>query len=265
MKRRTMFRCLTYIIILMVFVIQNSPYALAHSSSQDGILSKTYISQYQGYYIGGEDVGWSIDEEHHTNGTTIAFAFMDWDRNLTDAHRSYTIAGASLWGGTITITNVTDGSDTGLICTFNSPNTGIIAKTNRSVVDSSGHLINWEIQLNRSYTQSARVLAHEFGHVIGLNDLYESRNSGKLMYGYATGSATGPTSSDRWGAKVITGVHVQHTWGYKYWETNSMGNAHIKYCTSCSGLTGDVRQCTYGSDNHCTVCGANKFVPVEGS
>lgn len=36
------------------------------------------------------------------------------------------------------------------------------------------------------------------------------------------------------GAKVITGVHTTHTWGYKYYDTNSTGNRHmlleVVYC-----------------------------------
>ena len=43
--------------------------------SQEGILAKTYIPEYGGYYIGGESVGWSIDESIHTNGNVQTYQF----------------------------------------------------------------------------------------------------------------------------------------------------------------------------------------------
>ena len=72
MKRITMFKLFVYI-LTAIFMFQTSPYALAHSSSQEGILNKTYHSTYGGYYIGGEHIGWSIDEDYHTKGTTLTY------------------------------------------------------------------------------------------------------------------------------------------------------------------------------------------------
>lgn len=112
--------------------------------------------------------------------------------------------------------------------------------------------------MNRVYTQSSTILEHELGHVIGLNDLYESRNQNKLMYGYSNTSASSPTSLDIWGAKVITGVHSSHTWGYKYYDTNSTGNRHVNYCTQCNGLGLNVTQCVYNTNNVCKTCGTPK-------
>lgn len=238
-------------------MIQIIPSATAHSSSQEGILAKTYISQYEDYYIGGEDVGWSIDEKFHTNGTTLTFSFDTTDPHLNNTYKSYVIDGASKWSGTINIINKTDGSGVGLIKTFYNANSGIIAQfCNCSAYSSTGHLICWEIQLNRSYSMSSSTLAHELGHAIGLNDLYAVTNSGKLMYGYSNGTATSPTTSDIWGAKVITGVHSSHTWGYKYYSTASQtSNMHIKYCTDCKGLTTIVSACSYNAKNICIYCG----------
>lgn len=261
MKKKLIFKSALFI-LLMVIVFQTCPHAFAHPSSQEGILAKTYLAQYGDDYIGGEDVGWSIDENYHTNGTTLTYSFSSSDSYLTSTYKSYVTSGASKWSGTVTIINKTDGSGTGEISTYYDPDTYTVAKFCNYSANSSGHLISWQIKMNRAWTQSATILAHELGHAIGLNDLYASKNSGKLMYGYTSGTATGPTSSDKWGAKVITGAHTNHTWGYKYWDTDSFGNRHIKYCTSCNGLTADIRQCTYGSDNHCTVCGTNMFVPV---
>lgn len=255
MKRKFMFKAVVYILAVFL-MLQTSPYAFAHSSSQEGILAKSYMAEYEGYYIGGEDVGWSIDEGIHTNGTTLTYSFLSSDSYLTSEYRSYVTSGASKWSGTVTITNKTDGSGTGKIGTVYDPNTYIVAAFCNFSTNSSGHLTSWQILMNRAYDQSATILAHELGHAIGLNDLYASKNSGKLMYGYTGGTATGPTSSDKWGAKVITGVHSSHSWGYKYDSTTSTGsNRHVKYCTSCNGLTNTVASCTYNSSNICTVCG----------
>lgn len=79
------------------------------------------------------------------------------------------------------VTNKTDGSDTGLIWTFNDPDTYMIAQFTDCSANSSGHLEPWVIEMNRIETQSAAVLAHEFGHAISLNDLYVSKSSDKLI------------------------------------------------------------------------------------
>lgn len=250
-------------VLLMVVMILNSTYVFAHAESQEGILAKTYIPEYGGYYIGGEDVGWSIDEGYHTYGRIITYSFSSTDSYLTSTYQSYVKNGASKWSGVVKITNETDGSGTGLISTFNDPYTGVVAMFCNYEADGSGHLTTWQLQMNRAYTLSAAVLAHEFGHVIGLNDLYQSKNSNKLMYGYTNGTATGPTTSDILGAEVIIGVHSSHTWDYKYWTTNSLGNVHIKYCTGCQGLTSTTGACRYGSGSTCIVCGSGMYVPID--
>lgn len=242
-------------LFVAVLVLHTGSHVFAHSSSQAGILAKTSIEGYTGTYVGGEDVGWSIDEDYHTNGTTITYSFSSTDPYLTSTLKSYVTNGASKWSGTVNIVNKTDGTGTGKIKTYYDPEDGAVAAFRNYIADSNGHLTYWEIQINRAYTQSAVVLAHEFGHVIGLNDLYEEKNSGKLMYGVTSGTATAPTALDKWGAKVITGVHTTHTWGYKYHSTVSGVNKHIRYCTECNGLTLIVRQCTYNANNVCTGCG----------
>ena len=254
MKLRTILK--SFICLLLVAIIsQSTQYVFAHSSSQASILTKSYNSVYDGYYIGGENVGWGIDESFHTNGTTITYSFLSSDSNLNSTYKSYVTTGASRWSGTVTITNRTDGSGTGKISTFNDPNSNTVAKFCEYTANSSGHLISWSIKMNRAKTVSATTLVHEFGHVIGLNDLSSSTNNNKLMYLYSDRTVTNPTSSDKWGSKVITGVHSSHTWGYKYYSTNSVGNIHVKYCTSCNGLSLITEQCTYNSTNVCTKCG----------
>lgn len=180
MKKKALRKAFAYI-LAVILMLQSCPCVFAHSNSQEGILAKSYHSEYGGYYIGGENVGWSIDENNHTNGTTLTYSFSSSDSNLTSTYKSYVTAGASKWSGTVTITNKTDGSGTGTISTFSDSNSSTIAEFCDYKSDSSGHLTKWKIRMNRAKTVTAKALAHEFGHAIGLNDLYESKNSGKLM------------------------------------------------------------------------------------
>lgn len=242
-------------ILVTILLLQSSSYAFAHPSSQVGILAESYHAEYEGYYIGGETVGWSIDEDIHTNGTTLTYSFSTSDSYLSSTYKSYVTTGASRWSGTVTITNKTDGTGVGTISTFYNPNSGTIAQFCQWSTNSSGHLTSWEIQMNRAKSQSSAILAHEFGHAIGLNDLYADKNVDKLMYGYSSGTATSPSTADQWGAKVITGVHTSHTWSFKYHSTNSNGtNNHVRFCTLCGGLTDTVSPCVY-ANNVCRVCG----------
>jgi len=255
--KRIMKRKSISFVLVCVFLFQFSSPAFAHPASQEGILAKTYMGQggYDDYYIGGENIGWSIDEGMHTNGTTLTYSFSSTDPYLNNTYRSCVITGANLWNGTVTIINKTDGSGTGIISTANTLNTNVNAAFVGGSVNSLGHLTSWAILINRSKDVTPTILAHEFGHAIGLNDLYESQNYNKLMCGVSTYStATGPTSADIWGAKVITGVHTTHTWGYNL-IAGALGNSHQKYCTACNGLNPYVQRCTYGTDNRCTVCG----------
>ena len=61
------------------------------------------------------------------------------------------------------------------------------------------------------------------------------RNQSKLMYGYSNGVAN-PTTSDKWVVKVITGVYTSHTWGYKYYGTNSVGRDNERNTALLHGI-----------------------------
>lgn len=263
MKRNSIFKSVICIFVA-VLMVTITPVVSAHMTSHEGILAGYYYYDADGdahYCIGGEDVGWSIDEYYHTNGTNLTYSFSNSDPYLTDtyAYKSYVTNGASRWSGTVTIVNKTDGSGTGLICTHEDANTVRLARFFDVTVDPYRHFDSWTISMNRMAPLSPAILAHEFGHAIGLVDLYADQNSNKLMYQYiGDTNVSMPTALDKWGAKVITGVHTSHTWGYKYHSTTTSGNnRHVNYCTGCNGFPVQkvIANCVYNANNVCRLCG----------
>ena len=257
-------------ILAFLILIQANIHASAHSTSQAGILAKYYIGNnncpYKGWYIGGEDVGWGINESAHASNSTITYSFSN-DPKLSSTLKSYVRSGAAKWSGTATINEKLDGTGVGSIMTFYNGESNIAALTAISA-GNNGHLVWFDMSINRAKTISAVTIAHEFGHALGLTDLYEGENVNKLMYYTQASTANNPTTADKRGARVITGQHISHLWAYRYYGTLSNGkNQHVKYCTSCGGFACKspsnsapmVATCTYkGSSNNCTICGTPK-------
>ncbi len=73
-----------------------------------------------------------------------------------------------------------------------------------AVNEDTGHVTKWHIEINMAYydERTVETIAHEFGHAIGLNDLYESYNTDNLMYGYKVErTVAAPSMQDIWGQK----------------------------------------------------------------
>lgn len=126
------------------------------------------------------------------------------------AYDSTVTSAAKKWNNTgpVTITK-TSTNYKGTVSQYADPDTSTIAKFD-NYTSSNRHLTSWYIFINQplidgsgySTDKKATILAHEFGHAIGLNDLYDaSYNIGVLMYGYDNGTATNPTQADVTGAK----------------------------------------------------------------
>lgn len=253
---KKLFKKVSAVIGALVLLLYLSPLAFAHPYSQEGVIVKNYCDPYSGnYYIGDEEFGWAIKEHCHTNGTTMTYSFDDV--NLTIWHKDCTDAGAALWAGTVTIEKQLNGTGVGKIRTFNDASDSTIAKFCEYTTSvTTGHLISWCIRINLSRNVTPIVMAHEFGHAIGLKDLYTSQSSDKLMYFQDSTTATAPTSADIWGAKVITGVHTSHTWEYLFYQPGPGGyNKHYRRCADCGGRAANsIEGCTYGYDGFCIYC-----------
>lgn len=254
------FKFLLALCITMVFIFSISLPAFAHSTTQKGILMEG--SNAVGSYIGSEIIGWGAHEFRHTNAASTSYMFDNTDTYLIGTWREYVRQGAALWAGTFTFTEMPAGA-VGIVKTGDTfdliefPNA--VAGVGNFTTNSSGHYTAWTFWLNRNYSSSfsSKVMAHEFGHVIGLADLYADNNKDKLMYGKLAGwTATAPTTQDKNGARVITGQHVTHTWGnYVYFDTVNNNNRHIRWCSNCNGASPE-QYCTYiGSSKNCAQCG----------
>lgn len=68
--------------------------AFAHTGSQSSIL-KNETGRPE--YIGGENVGWSLDENFHTDGINLFYKFNSGDTYLTAAGKTLVKNGASRW------------------------------------------------------------------------------------------------------------------------------------------------------------------------
>lgn len=244
----------------------------AHSQSQKGLLLENIIPRDNygyGYFIGGDYVGWSIDETGHTNGQSIVYQFDTTDPNLTDYHKAITRSGASLWANW-GISIVEGFSTQYIVGTYVNTNTNVTAALHLGNRDSNGHWLSWALRYNVLASGATNITAaHEFGHVLGLNDLYGANSTDKLMYGVqAQRLATSPTYYDYLGASVITGSHTYHTWSYKYHSTYNASsiqtyNVHVRYCTTCQSWaclptsynTPETAICTYNTSNVCIYCG----------
>jgi len=227
------------------------------------LTSSAHNTVQSGFIVWGEDVGWRIREGTalpvHTNGTQIAYDICnsldyyhghggDMIRPLNEVISR----GATTWNshGIVSIARNGPGPR-GIIKESFIANSNVIARVDSERYNSSGHFIvddfsihgvySWEMLINSNGYLPQRtthlIIAHEFGHIIGLADLYNDNNSDKLMFHSTQGwEATGPTVADRNGARVITGQHVHTSTSFPTTIRQLTGNRHASACTDCGAF-----------------------------
>ena len=254
------------IIGMMVFT------SSAHNSSSSGTLglivtwgNKSSISFYP--------------EGNHLNGTSFTYRIAS-SSHMTTSVTNAIINGASSWSPEISISRVTSGG-LGTVqfspSNFFKPNEPARAAVQQN---TSNHVTTYIIHLNPNATITDKIMAHEFGHIIGLDDLGDpdrqpsesdlmrNHTRWKIMwYGDNTFAAgPGPTVRDRIGARLITGqLRCNHSnispRYYTQKSTSSNGvvrNMHRPNCGTCWGyqLGSVAAACNGGAQ--CLVCGTNR-------
>ncbi len=229
---------------------------LAHSNSQQGSISLITNNAMGHVCHGTEAIGWVADPFAHLNGNYSTFSFS---ASFPADEKDMIRMGAMGWQSVVNFSEAASGA--GLIFGGYDHNSSCIAfaDVSQHTSGTNGHITSWKIYFNDLSDATFSVAMHEFGHIIGLCDLYVPSNANKLMYFSDGGSATQVTTMDLWGAKVITGQHSSHTWEYGFYRSYPDGNTHRRYCTRCQSWEYASEQyCTYDANGICTVCGSHR-------
>jgi hypothetical protein len=234
--------------------------------------SSTHLTNATGVISWGNTCGWRT-MTFHISGSSFTYRIIS-SNNMTNSIINAINNGASSWSSVMSITRVTSGG-TGTVQFENANNFGLDWIAYAEPLKESGqHITSYKIALNPNYAGSitSKVMAHEFGHIIGLDDLGKpshgdtplarNHNMGNIMW-YTDGTlASAPTSRDRAGARVITGAHTSHTFSARYFPqkaTLSNGvvrNRHRRACNSCYGwqFGSAIETCSNYIGGQCSTC-----------
>ncbi|MGG0720150.1 hypothetical protein ABE096_21595 [Robertmurraya massiliosenegalensis] len=154
---------------------------------------------------GSESSGWKVNctSTHGHLGTSSTT--YQYSPTLTQQYKNYTSTGASRWNNT-GIVNISQSSSSGnIIYQHSDPNTSTVAYVTSQTFNN--HKSSWFMSYNHSKMNGRTSAAnngtatHEFGHSIGIADLYNSSNKNKIMYGYEDRTVTVPQTADKTGAR----------------------------------------------------------------
>lgn len=186
-------KSLSLIFILGVALITISPNPTnAHSTT---CLSGSEI---KGYVVNCTSPG-------HAGTRNIKYRY----NNVPTRYQGYTSTGVNRWNntGVVSISFSASTLIQNVVQTYHDNNTSTVASVTSYYNSTTRHKTRWTMKYNetlmmfRSDAQNNGTAAHEFGHTIGLADLYNSSNNNKLMYGYSSRTIGFPTGSDIAGAK----------------------------------------------------------------
>lgn len=154
---------------------------------------------------GGELLGYRVNctSPGHAGTRNITYRFS----GVPARYRSFTATGAARWNNTGVVSISQAVSSPNVVETYTDNNTSTVASVASVYNAVTRHKTRWTMRYNetnmvfRSDAQNNGTAAHEFGHTIGLADLYNSANINRLMYGYSSRTTGVPTNTDITGAR----------------------------------------------------------------
>lgn len=133
------------------------------------------------------------------------------DSKLNATYKGYTNSAVARWKATNVITFKRDKSSRNKVLTYSAPNSGATAYTKSIFSTVDGRIVEFSVNYNKAYMnkksakQNRGTATHEFGHTMGLMDLYNTSNRSKnIMYGVSDRTVYVPSSNDIKGAKYAT-------------------------------------------------------------
>ncbi len=228
-----------------------------NSSALDSILSGDYFYYSEdnpdnGFHVCAEDRSWVINTSYYINSTHVTYSISD---DFTQSEKAIINSAEGMWASVMNFENKQDGTGWGQILKISELPPGKMVKATLYHYPGSTTLSNWNIEVPDYVDIDTAMLAHEFGHVIGLLDLPDIEHINNIMYKAANSPTKTPTQQDLWGAKVVLGIHNIHNWVYEYAGTNTYGNLHRAVCSDCGGIKASIDNCSYNSNNICVYCG----------
>lgn len=153
---------------------------------------------------GSESKGWKVRCNGH-GGDDRGIVLYNTS-GLSSKYLGYAETGASRWNSTGLISFYKNSFTSNKVQTYRNADDGYNAYVR--VWFNFSHTTKWEMNFNTaamgSRTDAANrgTATHEFGHTVGLLDLYDSSNKNKILYGYGnTRTVTTPQAADKTGMK----------------------------------------------------------------